>query len=97
MNKLDIACQAHDACYDTSNLSVGSNFNALLPASQQHLLQTCNQNLCNAASKSRPFGMRDQVHAEHLTVPSAPGILLTVRAAKPEKQRKTRRCWRDPG
>ena len=56
LNALDSACQAHDQCYDTHNLSVGSNFNPFAPASQIQALQACNQQLCNASSGLSDLG-----------------------------------------
>ena len=48
---LDVACYEHDTCYDEHRLSILSNFNPLLYPSKGADLQTCNQNLCNAASR----------------------------------------------
>jgi hypothetical protein len=53
---LDEACKAHDACYDANHLSAGSNFSPFLSQSQQNALQSCNQQLCNAARTSSDPG-----------------------------------------
>jgi hypothetical protein len=50
VNSLDAACQAHDACYDQNHLSAGMNWGVGLTPQNAQALQTCNQNLCNAAS-----------------------------------------------
>lgn len=57
VNNLDRACQVHDYCYDSHNLSVTSNFNLGLSPSQKAALQKCNQSLCDASRSV--FGRND--------------------------------------
>lgn len=56
VNSLDAACQQHDACYDTNHLSAGMNWG--IGITQQNIgpLQSCNQQLCSAASKTSDPG-----------------------------------------
>ncbi|NYF81308.1 RHS repeat-associated core domain-containing protein [Granulicella arctica] len=56
VNSLDVACQAHDACYDAHGLSVGSNFGFGLDHQKIMALQSCNQTLCNAAAATKDLG-----------------------------------------
>jgi RHS repeat-associated protein len=52
VNQLDIACKAHDKCYDRGGFAPWSNFSLL----QDPGLQACNQDLCDAARQSTDLG-----------------------------------------
>ena len=48
--RLNLACAAHDTCYDNAKLSYGDNFSVLLSFSKGEALRSCNQNLCRQAA-----------------------------------------------
>ncbi len=54
VNNLDNACMQHDVCYETHHLSYSDNFDPNF--SNGAALQTCNQQLCNAASGMNTTG-----------------------------------------
>jgi RHS repeat-associated protein len=56
VNSLDVACKAHDGCYDANGLTAGSNFNPLMGMAKTNALQQCNQALCSAAWKTSDAG-----------------------------------------
>lgn len=57
-NAVDQACEIHDSCFastgaDWTNMQSEANFNQLNPG-QQHAVQSCNQQLCNAMGNIYP-------------------------------------------
>ncbi|WP_443027647.1 phospholipase A2 family protein [Sphingomonas sp. RIT328] len=64
-DKLDAACKAHDDCYSTNGLTVGSNF-SLFPNTK---LQQCNQRLCDAAKGQGSAGYQIRTYFKNAPMP----------------------------